>query len=126
MCPLKPMLQESLSTLYTEELQTDENYQIEAFWTRYKKAASMFLTVAYVEKVFRETEGWDNVAAELAGLCTESKLGEQLFLGFCPDVIKCTVNKYMMTIADEALLTDTMRSQNLNFAYHTNCENIYT
>ena len=89
------MLQESLRTIYAEELVKDPDYDAQAFWTRYKDTAKLFLNERAMEKVLGETECWQNVAPELSCLATESKLGQDLFLAFCPSVVKAHINQHM-------------------------------
>ena len=54
-----------------------------------------------MKKVLLEKVAWSNVATELSQLATQSDLGADLFLSFCPPCIRGHVNKHMRELAKE-------------------------
>ena len=90
---------ESLQTLFAYGQGKGEEYLVETFWMRYKRVAGMFVNASHAEKVLAETSSWSSVSMELASLSTESPLGADLFLSFCPHVVKEHVNAFMRDAA---------------------------
>eukprot|EP00959_Pyramimonas_sp_CCMP1952_P439367 9197866-Pyramimonas_sp.AAC.1 len=90
-----PGLEEGLKSLFAEESRKDTEYDVSIFWNKYRTTAGTFLDPAMVDSVLSEEDSWENVTSQLSALSTGSKLGAELFLDFCPEVVAAHACGYM-------------------------------
>ena len=101
--PAMPILEESLRVMYGVEKSKDTEYTYGIFWQRYKHVASLFLDPVMMDTVIASATKLTTVIRCLCHLATMSKLGHDMFMHFCPEVVSHHVNEFMQSTANELL-----------------------